>query len=128
MPEFPIWAPSFAHPTLLLPWAQRICHQSRSQRDCGSDCTVSAEEVGGNLGFSRLQVHTAQQVLEVRVRAQRVEQQLILADSEHNSDGLNGSGDNPLAICVDLHPEAYVNPTHFAEAATECGPGQPCRS
>jgi hypothetical protein len=61
-----------------------------------------------------------------RVRARGFEQ-LILADSGHDSDGLNGSRYEALAIGVDFHPEAYINPTHLAEAATECGPGQPCR-
>jgi hypothetical protein len=68
-----------------------------------------------------LQVHAAQQVLEARVGAQWVEQ-FILADSQHNPDGLNRSGDNPLAIGVDLYPEAHVNPAHLANAATSMAP------
>jgi hypothetical protein len=37
----------------------------------------------------RLQIHVGQQVGEAWVRAQRIKQ-LIFADSEHNSGGLNG--------------------------------------
>jgi hypothetical protein len=63
---------------------------------------VRTTEFLGELG---LQVHAAEKIGEARVGEQRIEQ-FILADSQHNPDGLNGSGDNPLTICVDLYPEA----------------------
>ena len=39
--------------------------------------------------------------------------------SGENCDGFHGSGHSPLAAGVDLHPEAGVNPAHFAETASE---------
>ena len=36
-----------------------------------------------------------------------------------NSDAFHRGSDSPLAICVDFHSEARINPTHFAEAASE---------
>jgi hypothetical protein len=60
--------------------------------------------------------YTAQQVAK-RGSAQGIEQ-VILADSEHNSDGLYGSSYEALAIGVDLHLVAHVNPPHLAEAAS----------
>jgi hypothetical protein len=54
---------------------------------------------------------------QARIGAQRIGQS-ILADSQHNPDGLGGCGDYPLTICVDLHQEAYVNSAHLAEAAS----------
>jgi hypothetical protein len=66
-----------------------------------------------------------EQVCEAGVGAHRIKQ-LILADSEHNSDRLNGSGYEALATGIDLHPEAYVNHSHLAEAAAERDSGEPC--
>ena len=55
-------------------------------------------------GLLRLQVHAAEQADEARVGAQRTEE-FILAGSDHNPNGLNGSSHEALAICVDPHPE-----------------------
>jgi hypothetical protein len=76
--------------------------------------------------LSERHIDATQRACKAQLRSRLIEL-LILAGSEHNPDGLNGSGDNPLAIYVDLHLEAHVNPVHLREAASECGPGEPCR-
>src|SRR6266851_2335378 len=53
---------------------------------------------------------------------------ILLSIAAENADAFYGSGDSPRTIGVDFHSEAHINPTHFAEVATECGSGQARRS
>jgi len=67
--------------------------------------------------FSGLQVHAAEHVGKAWIRARRIEH-LTLANSEHNSDRLNGSSYEAPAIGVDIHPEAFVNPAPLTQAVS----------
>src|SRR6266403_1173733 len=51
-----------------------------------------------------------------------------LSKSDENSDGFYRSSHSPLAIRVDLHAEACVNPAHFAEAASKSSSSEAGRS
>jgi hypothetical protein len=44
-----------------------------------------------------------------------------LSNVSEYSDGFYRAGQRPLSIGVDFHPKARVNPSHFAEAASEGG-------
>jgi hypothetical protein len=98
-------------------WLNRNRLTERRKRKCALTSTGLLMEGLGLEGRSSrrslLQVHPAEKVGEARVGAQGIEH-LIPAHSDHDSDGLNGSGDNPLATSIDLHPNALVNPAHLA--------------
>jgi hypothetical protein len=78
---------------------------------------------------SLLNVHAAEKIGEAGFRVQWNEK-LILADSEHYSDGLYGSSCEALPVGLDIHPESHVNPPYLAEVANPKigGPCNPARA